>query len=553
VMMLLLLVSTLTASPAPTCSKSTAVSLTVSWPPIDGSDLYYVAIASDAKSRPFALQTTAATSMVLLDLIPSTSYWLSVRSHTDSENIVWGWRDASPAVLCTTQPLLTDRPHRLKRVGDTPRARSIAFSWIHALTGAATASNHSVGIRLLLALGDAASSNGEFGWEPAAPDAASHVLHGLHPGQAYEVIVRDEHSGTTSEPLRMRTASASALHAMAYRISEYTFDVDFLENHDAASKEAMPLYYQNGGAINETEIETTGGGNWTFDECLAELSSLCGVHRGTSFECMACADANRPAVTSKCGTFSDGDDHEGWAVHFYCGIGWPGSSFQRSPITEYCVEHLEAPQTDPTPGGDGFAQYVSCNSDECDGVLLPEGNLPRLPTCICWVWDDRMISQEPTSRMQAACSTDVTIPWVGSKQCNCSFGANGTDAAKLPEEAPMANYVGRSKVFLPYYRYKDPMEEYPISILAGDNLSFPRKRGCKEDQTLGDGGCTWKRTPFSRMLYGQDLLAKGWNATPVRAVGTVKDELDISYHNIGVFDAALDAISAFVTPRCCGC
>lgn len=35
----------------------------------------------------------------------------------------------------------------------------------------------------------------------------------------------------------------------------------------------------------------------------------------------------------------------------------------------YCVEHTPAPQTDPIPGGDGFAQYVSCNSDEVDGTV----------------------------------------------------------------------------------------------------------------------------------------------------------------------------------------
>ena len=51
------------------------------------------------------------------------------------------------------------------------------------------------------------------------------------------------------------------------------------------------------------------------------------------------------------------------------------------------MEHLPAPQTDPLPGGDGFAQYVSCNSDECDGAKLSVGgNGPREPYCICWVW-----------------------------------------------------------------------------------------------------------------------------------------------------------------------
>jgi hypothetical protein len=80
----------------------------------------------------------------------------------------------------------------------------------------------------------------------------------------------------------------------------------------------------------------------------------------------------------------------------------------------------------------------------------------------------------------------------------------------------MANYVGRSKVMLPYYYYSKPMEDYPSSVAAGDNLSFPRKGACNETQQLGDAGCTWKRMPGSRMLHGGDLLAAGWNTTLVR-------------------------------------
>ena len=49
---------------------------------------------------------------------------------------------------------------------------------------------------------------------------------------------------------------------------------------------------------------------------------------------MGCADKNRAAIDLACGNYSDGDNTQGWGVHFYCGIGWPGSSFQRSPITE---------------------------------------------------------------------------------------------------------------------------------------------------------------------------------------------------------------------------
>ena len=48
-------------------------------------------------------------------------------------------------------------------------------------------------------------------------------------------------------------------------------------------------------------------------------------------------------------------------------------------------------------------------------------------------------------------------------------------------------------------------------------VSVPWRRSCKEHEQLGDNGCTWKRHPQSRMLYGGDLLANGWNTTNMAA------------------------------------
>ena len=120
----------------------------------------------------------------------------------------------------------------------------------------------------------------------------------------------------------------------------------------------MPVYVQNHGGLNETAATHRFGDNYTMDECLGAMEDLCPDVRGLSFECMACADRQRGAVMHNCGNYSDGDSPRGWGIHFYCGIGWPGSSFQRSPVTQYCVEHAMAPQTDPIPGGDGYSQYV---------------------------------------------------------------------------------------------------------------------------------------------------------------------------------------------------
>ena len=65
------------------------------------------------------------------------------------------------------------------------------------------------------------------------------------------------------------------------------------------------------------------------------------------------------------------------------------------------MEHLPAPDADPRWGPGGFAQYVSCNSDETDAAF---NNTPRDPTCMCWVADDRAMSLLPKSELSKECS-----------------------------------------------------------------------------------------------------------------------------------------------------
>lgn len=189
-----------------------------------------------------------------------------------------------------------------------------------------------------------------------------------------------------------------------------------------------------------------------------------------------------------------------WAEHWFCGAGWPGSTFQRSPMTSYCVEHASAPQTDPTPGGDGYAQYVSCNSDECE---VTNNSTPRAPVCICWVHDDRENSYQPESEISKACNPkDDPAGFLGcagvddkfcktAPQCNCTMGAPGHEATALPLSSAMASHVGRSDVFLPMSGAREP-------LLIGGFLSFPKLGACTETEALGESGCKWKRLPRSR-------------------------------------------------------
>ena len=55
------------------------------------------------------------------------------------------------------------------------------------------------------------------------------------------------------------------------------------------------------------------------------------------------------------------------------------------------------------------------------------------------------------------------------------------------------------------------------------------------------------------MLYGADLLAHGWDATEVSGVGSIEEELELTYRNMAVFRRALEAVGRYRTPRCCGC
>ena len=363
--------------PRVTCHGATSTTIAVSWDPVDATDAYYVTLSKTASSRPFALQTTTTPSLTIVDLLPSTAYMISVRSHPSENNIVWGWRPSTPPLQCSTTSAPNDRPHRLFVIGDSPQPHSLQLGWSASVASNSNVSEASqtyqVGVRQL------GQGNSEWQWSEA-PTALQHTVTGLPPSSTFEVAVRDGTSGRVSEPLMMRTCAVGALHVRAYRASEYSFDVDFLQNHDAASFAAMPVYLQNGGAINETALERSGGGApWSMDGCLSALDALCGEERGESFTCMACADRHRADVTHACGNFSDGDDHHGWGVHYFCGIGWPGSSFQRSPVTEYCVEHAPAPQSAPrrlNPLASGFFERPPCFLDLPS--LHSKGDRPRI-------------------------------------------------------------------------------------------------------------------------------------------------------------------------------
>ena len=232
-------------------------------------------------------------------------------------------------------------------------------------------------------------------------------------GPAWTMLTAPVHCNTTTAdgpasdrapPRFARTHPESRL-LRAYRISEYSFDVDFLENHNAASVEAIPLYLMTCDPMGNCAPWSTSDLTGRWDECLAELATT-RCTRGGAFSCMACADAHRAQIEAACGPFSDQDtlDGEGsFAVHWFCGVGWPESVAEDGPITEYCVEYLPLPEAEvegeregQTAGATshpsaaaaaspsaGFANYLSCNSVFAPHALRMVPRLPRLLSRPC--------------------------------------------------------------------------------------------------------------------------------------------------------------------------
>ena len=261
-----------------------------------------------------------------------------------------------------------------------PFALTTTTSFPLNLTGLAAATSYSVAVR------SHPSSEPTIAWGPGWEAPTDPIVCSTAAATAE----------SRAPPPFGRTAAGSQF-VRAYRISEYSFDVDFLPNHDAASIDAMPLYLMT--CDNSGDCSPWDATDLTpkFFGCQDALAKLCPNLRGGAFACMACADAHRAAVTAACGDWSDGDTTAGdgsFGVHFHCGVGWPESAPAQGPITEYCVEYLPAPKGQPGVDDDGFAGYLSCNSDEVDAY----GNDPRDPSCICICLNDRLLAHQATPR-----------------------------------------------------------------------------------------------------------------------------------------------------------
>lgn len=368
----------------PRCVSSNAYSMTIAWDEVPETDLYYIALSTDAASRPFALRTSVTTNLTFTDLRPSTTYFVSLKSHPSSEpTIAWapGWRDPIGPIICNTTAVKDSAPFNVSRIGELDATSiHIAWRWPQNLDTASSmrfvphspSLNFEIGLLRVshctdCIISEAQMSLQEWDWSGSHvrslqirdyqwihKRSSTATLQNLMPNSTYVVKVRvaGGNVNMTSDPAYFRTKQPGAMYTTTYRISEYAMDVDFLENHNSATAKAMPLYLMtcsdtgNCQPWNKTQFVKT---DEDWDECESLLAELCPEVRGTGFNgCVECVDSHRDRVVATCGNYTDADmEHPGFPIHYYCGVGWPENLMYFSAITEYCVEHLPSPQSDP--------------------------------------------------------------------------------------------------------------------------------------------------------------------------------------------------------------
>jgi hypothetical protein len=256
----------------------------------------------------------------------------------------------------------------------------------------------------------------------------------------------------------------------------------------------------------------------------------------------------------------DGDiaflSHEGGTgrSHFF--------DFMSSPRVKYCVEIAKVDLTgkiDRTssyppfiPQDERFSDYASCNGFGRGGA--PDAPGPADPlewqnyTCSCDNHIDRTFAHQTKAQLCKYCGScgggggggGGGHHHHGGMQCNCSDSSL----------AMSARYVGYMPFVLPTPSgFGPPPPPAPGPSVKpyqfGGWYHFPARTKCPDDGTpVGTDGCTWRRDPHAQMVFGQDLLESGWNATA--AVGKVGDQI------IANNKRAMQAAFTRITKRSCG-
>lgn len=207
------------------CESVNTVSLHASWPPTSGADLYELQLSLDGSFKPFLSTTSLVSSVVVSDLLPSTTYQVAFRAR-DGASRNWTLHGSS-ATRCTTASLA---PHQLHVLPPTekPEAHQVTLRMAPSLpAGSIAVEYRQLGV--------------DVPWSMTRLAGPPFKLTGLSAGTSYEVraaqVLADGFStGELSDAVVLRTASTAWAALQVFRISENCgemCDVDFLYDHDA--------------------------------------------------------------------------------------------------------------------------------------------------------------------------------------------------------------------------------------------------------------------------------------------------------------------------------
>jgi hypothetical protein len=208
------------------CGRSNSNSITLKLPPPPPeTDLLMVELVPSAAkdSLPYAVQTASPSSRVCVveDLLPATQYYFRLKTHpSTAPSIVWGWRNHSGAVGCTTAATkVGERAHSLGRLGlPEPTAVGVVWQW-----GQRTAStpHPTATVQLIDEVGgDSNHPSIPMDVTPfstsntTTPATSQGRIEGLVPGSVYKIAVEG------SDPVQFRTSGGGTQFTAMYRVSE---------------------------------------------------------------------------------------------------------------------------------------------------------------------------------------------------------------------------------------------------------------------------------------------------------------------------------------------
>jgi|ERR1712232_589994 len=173
-----------------------------------------------------------------------------------------------------------------------------------------------------------------------------------------------------------------------------------------------------------------------------------------------------------------------------------GESLDDVSFTRYCIELVDVELTISVGGAVGvggptttsnFANYLSCDAGKC-----------HCPNMV-----DAFVLRTPESTVFKSCAGYTC-------QCDASqlqLGRNFTGRAGFQLPICRSPYMSGGQPACPYGG------QYPAcgasSTVEGAWYSHPEDSRCHSDVKVGDGGCTWHRSPIMHTMTARQLLDAG--------------------------------------------